>query len=716
MIASPALDVPVLTRLGAVDPVLAPLAAALFGGGGTPPAAWRLHDVQWTPGRSCRLAYFAPGRRDETTFVDVHVSVDGSSQQDYRADVALPGLRVATDRAAVARCLERVLGEPVIGCTVEPVRYRPGQRCVLRYEVRTPRRRFVSFAKVFRRDDFGAAASVVSALSRGPWAVGLLPRLVCEWPEADAVVVEAAAGRSASVVLWDATTGRTERDQAAVAIGAALADFHAHSQVPAPRWSALHQVAALKELLVTAEHADPVVAERLRALAGRLADATPPDGREVLGHGAFRTGQLLIRKSGRLTVLDVDGACRTSPAHDVGSILAHLVWLGLRRPQHRAAADNVGTSLLAAYEERAGRVDAAALAWWRAVALLQVGARRFRRLETQDWATVPALVEAAADLVDGAVSRPSVPARGGLLDVPHMSDVLNHALAARTTPPTDGVTVVSATELARAPGRRTVVRYHVRGLDGAAETLVVGKAFVEQHRAELLHRHLHLLDSLAPEPLAHVPHLGLVLYRHREGTPLDRVIDAAALSEGVRGAARWLAALHSASVLLPRALQVDVERATAHAWAGVLASAHPDLAGPALAIADRWPAGASDPVQRVPLHKDFHPGHVLVGDGVHVLDLDEARQGDPAFDLGHFRAYAELLRDGPSLAADFLEEYAAVTGWVDRGSLRSFEAYAWLKIARQWAAGAAPFRNADAALRRAGIEHALERGLACLPA
>ena len=47
----------------------------------------------------------------------------------------------------------------------------------------------------------------------------------------------------------------------------------------------------------------------------------------------------------------------------------------------------------------------------------------------------------------------------------------------------------------------------------------------------------------------------------------------------------------------------------------------------------------------MPIHKDFHTGHLLVGDSVWVIDLDEARQGDRAFDLAHFCAYLELHGD-----------------------------------------------------------------------
>ena len=74
----------------------------------------------------------------------------------------------------------------------------------------------------------------------------------------------------------------------------------------------------------------------------------------------------------------------------------------------------------------------------------------------------------------------------------------------------------------------------------------------------------------------------------------------------------------------------------------------------------------------MPIHKDFHPGHVLLGDDVCVIDLDEARRGDPTFDVAHFCAYLELLstaRRRRAARTAFLEEYAAATGWPDRRHL-----------------------------------------------
>ena len=723
MTPSPALDHREATRLAGLDPALSSLSAALPHDHGA--QSWLLHDARWTPGQGARLAYRVPARGGSATFVDISVNAAGWSQHDYREDDLLPGLSSATDAATVAARLGPVIGEPVLRCSVEPVRYRPGLRCVLRYEVRTATRALTCFAKVFGPDEFDTVAPVVVALAGHPGGPGLVPTLTGVWPEAHTIVVGAVSGPSVSSVLRDPGVPAAEKARVAAGLGRLLARFHAQEGIPAPAWSTTDQLAAIEESVEAAQRADGRLATRLRALTDLLRGARPEGGVEVLAHGAFRAGQVVRAGDGRLVVLDVDGACRSDPGRDLGTALAHLVWQGLCLPRQQRVLTESGASLLTGYEEQAGPLDGASLGWWRAAGLLQVAGRRFRRLETRDWSRVPALLDAAAELLGADGPRPPRSTVAELLDLGHMSGVLSRALAPTPPGPADALAVESATELASASGRRAVVRYQVRGLDGPGPSLVVGKAFVEPRRAELLHQHLLLLSTApdgtapsVPEPLAHVAELGLVVYRHREGTPLSRVADPERLREGVRGAARWLACLHSCEIAFPRSLSLDAEVASTRVWADRVGRLHPDLAEPAGRLADGWAAGAraADAGRAVPLHKDFHPGHVLVGDGLHVIDLDEARQGDPAFDLGHFSAYADLL-DGEepgALAVTFLDEYAAVTGWADTGSLASFQAYAWLKIARQWASGAALFRAATPEQRRSGVEQALAGGLRCL--
>ena len=266
------------------------------------------------------------------------------------------------------------------------------------------------------------------------------------------------------------------------------------------------------------------------------------------------------------------------------------------------------------------------------------------------------------------------------------------------------------------------MRYSVRGLDGTRSASLVGKRFAEQRRAGLLYDHLDRLNAgpfgtghlRVPAQVALVPALGLVVYRHCEGTPLHRVTEPAGAADGARLAARWLARLHTSDVALPRAFSLDQEEQTTREWAAVIGSRSSDLADRANALAEGWPAGvrAAGPVAAVPIHKDFHPGHVLVGDDVYVIDLDEARCGDPTFDVAHFCSYLELLAAGPSGTAArtaFLEEYAEATGWSDPGTYRSFCAYTWLKIAKQCAVGSGPHRTGPGD-RHEHVGRALARG------
>jgi aminoglycoside phosphotransferase (APT) family kinase protein len=296
--------------------------------------------------------------------------------------------------------------------------------------------------------------------------------------------------------------------------------------------------------------------------------------------------------------------------------------------------------------------------------------------------------------------------------------------------------VETAEQLSPSSGRRAVIRYRVRGLDGPDLAAVVGKVFAEPQRAQLVYEHLRVLSEAlpatqglgVPEPLALLPERGLVVYRHGEGTPLSGIHDPAEALRGVQAAARWLAQLHSSQVALPRRVDLAQEVKTTREWAELIAGIYPWAAAQARWVADHWAARATAPRtgRAVQLHRDFHPGHVLVGDRICVIDLDEARQGDAAFDIAHFCAYVELLMVVPadtgseatlsaaSLVSAFVEEYAAATGWADGGSVAGFTAYTWLKIAKQWATAAGPCRGASPEQRLDGVADALGRGESCL--
>ncbi len=707
--------------LGALDPSLSLLPDALP----DPPAGWQLHDVRWIPDDGCRLSYRGLTAGTTTTFVAVDVTTERWSRRDYRDDERLPGLAAAADPAQVGPRLTTLLGEPPISCRVVPVRYRPGSRCVLRYEVTTRHGPVSLFAKVLRPDRFAATASLARQLSRSARDGALVPPVRAVWDDLCVLLSTGLGGRPVSEILADAAVPAGERTRVAQDLGRLLARFHAVDDVPAPAWTAGDQVDSVAAALEAVTWVDARLATRLRTALDVLAADPPPPAPHVLSHGSFRPGQAVRTAHGTLVVLDLDRVSHADPARDLGEALAHLTWQGVRHPLRQAFLRAGEHALLDGYQGTAGSVDADALRWWRAAALVQVAARRYRRLEVATWPAVCLLADAAEELLPPGRRPTDRAGSPDVLDCAQMTSAIRAAVApAPDSPP---VRVRSAQLLREAGGRRSVVRYTLDGLDPDAAVPVIGKVFAEPRRARLLHQHLRILSQgpfregplRVPAPVALLPAQRMVLYRSAEGVALDRVLDPQQAAVGVRDAARWLARLHTSAVSLPRHWCLEREVATTRQWASVIADELPVAAGAARALADRW-AGAvrsGGPSAAVPIHKDFHAGHVLVGHSVCVLDLDEARLGDPSFDVAHFCTYLEAAGqhppDGPVPLA-FRDAYVAATGWQDRGTYAPFRAYSWLKVAKQLTLGSGPFPPAPAAARVRLVSAALERGLACL--
>lgn len=266
--------------------------------------------------------------------------------------------------------------------------------------------------------------------------------------------------------------------------------------------------------------------------------------------------------------------------------------------------------------------------------------------------------------------------------------------------------VVSAEVVDRKPGRRALLRYRLAGPGPTQDRILLGKLYTDPAQAGRVHDLMARLDQevFAASPGLGVPRaLGwsneppLVLYRPAPGAGIDEA-DGVRRSEAMAGAARWLACLHRSRLDLDRRLDVDHEVANAGAWAETIADAMPALAGEAAAAVDSLQSAAAGLRVRtdVPIHKDFHHQHLVLGpDRLAVVDLDEARLGDPAVDLAHFVANLGLAAmrgttavDGSNGLADvFLDAYGAETGWVPDERFDFFRRYTAVKIAKQLAVG-----------------------------
>jgi hypothetical protein len=326
----------------------------------------------------------------------VEITAAGRRVWRCEEDPELPGLRVAGDAALIAERL-RAAGGAAQGCIVQPWRYRPGQRAVLRYEVATPTGRRELFGKVLR---VGAEALArrVDELHRAALAdpaLPFVPVLTARFDDLGLVVQAAADGVPLHRTVFDDRLS-PERENACMRTGAALAALHGCT-FDAPEQSARDDVAALAPDAALAAVIAPDVAGLLAAAADRAADAVAGsvDPPAVLCHGALRTDQVVL-VDGRPTLLDLDGVCRAPAARDVGNLLAYLRWRVLRRPEDTGAVQDARRAFLAGY----GPLDQDALARFEALSLLKIAGRRIRNLTMAEWPLLPDLVAAAMLLLE----------------------------------------------------------------------------------------------------------------------------------------------------------------------------------------------------------------------------------------------------------------------------------------------------------------------------
>ena len=278
---------------------------------------------------------------------------------------------------------------------VETIRYRPGQRHVLRVVAGAGGPAW--YAKVYRdgtgRRAIDAAAQAAAAFAAaGGGAAGVLPSAgayvaaarVAFWPEVIGVPLAEAVTRSTAAAA-----------EAVRATGAGLRLVH-EAPVAAGSPAGPDAVAQARTTLRTAELLDalaPAVGARLRSAVGRALERLEalPAERPTVTHGDVKCDNVLVGESG-VHFLDFDRAGRGDPAADVGKFLADLRWW-------TAGDDRATARLHDSFLRGYGRVDASRLARARAydgLLHLRMAARRVP-IQDPDWAPrVDRAVSAAA--------------------------------------------------------------------------------------------------------------------------------------------------------------------------------------------------------------------------------------------------------------------------------------------------------------------------------
>jgi aminoglycoside phosphotransferase (APT) family kinase protein len=285
---------------------------------------------------------------------------------------------------------------------------------------------------------------------------------------------------------------------------------------------------------------------------------------------------------------------------------------------------------------------------------------------------------------------------------------------------------VTARVITRSWNKRAVIAYVTAGPQGDGPPLIA-KVYTDPQRAERVHAVLEQLYALSvaghacavPRPVAHLPEFGMSVYEAVRGCTLDR-LETGGRREAMIAAGRWLSALHGSTIELVRRFDMTRESRKLGTWAEQVAHDHP----PAAAMTARLIGRLDSLATRVqvstatPIHKDFHYQHVLVDDGrARVIDLDEVRTGDPAFDVAHFRVNLRLLALREGMPADELARLdgAFLDGYATRyeADLRDelFRVYTCLKIAWQLVLGRGPAPLPTGAELSRQLELILEEGL-----
>lgn len=364
----------------------------------------------------------------------------GLSVQAFPADSSLPALAASCDTAKDGPLFQALLSAAqlqlnddawqLIAASAEPVRYKPANRCVIRYRLHlehsaTAAQKSVTiFGKVYANPEQARSVQALiqqlydeqhheQGTSFLPRPLGMIDALGLTLNEA-IQPVETASDVAESDTWHHLRTGtralqpQLERgsggdivrivlpSEELVLTAKALAELHTSAIYPnknAPRTGAKEAKRALERAGLIAGR-NPEQAEETQHLAAQLAQRLTqlqPDAYRP-AHGGFKASQLLFH-SHRVFIVDFDGFCCADSALDVGYFLAYLRPSGLwyQRPGMRQWFEGAAQLFVETYQQAMlergvalstvqGIVERARL--YQAALLFKIATRRVNRLNS----------------------------------------------------------------------------------------------------------------------------------------------------------------------------------------------------------------------------------------------------------------------------------------------------------------------------------------------
>ncbi len=383
----------------------------------------------------------------------------GLSVQAFPADTNLPALAASCDTTkntplfhaleAAARTQLQDNTWQLVAASAEPVRYKPANRCVIRYRlhlqhgITTAQKSLTIFGKVYANPE--QAQTVQSFIQQLydeqhlhhdtsflPRPLGMIDTLGLTLNEA-IQPPQPSVGEAKQDVWQHLRTGtralqpQLERGRGGDIVrivlpeeelqltAKALAELHTSAIYPnkhAPRTGAKEAKRALERAGLIASR-NPEQAEQTRQLAAQLAQRLTrlqPDAYRP-AHGGFKASQLLFH-SHRVFIVDFDGFCCADSALDVGYFLAYLRPSGLwyQRPGMRQWFEGAAQLFVKTYSQAMlehgiapaiiqGIVERSRL--YEAALLFKIATRRVNRLNSPRSKELSAMLDEIAACLAG---------------------------------------------------------------------------------------------------------------------------------------------------------------------------------------------------------------------------------------------------------------------------------------------------------------------------
>src|SRR5206468_1256502 len=256
----------------------------------------------------------------------------GASVMVSPLDPKLPQLVRLSDPAYAAATLAAAAGAPRNAYRVLTIRYRPGERHVLRYEPAQVAPGRAVFAKLSRRDAdvaraFRVATHVADCLDASAGTARAVRPLACV--ERDGVILfPEVHGRPLSEAL------RTGNGSVTGHLEAAARALRAIHCAPVRRGESIayqdfgmnvEKIRRASEHIMALRPRTGAWIDRTLERARALYDRLPPEP-SAFTHGDFKADHVWTTSSGRVLLLDFGSCGSGDPALDVGKFLADLDW------------------------------------------------------------------------------------------------------------------------------------------------------------------------------------------------------------------------------------------------------------------------------------------------------------------------------------------------------------------------------------------------------